>query len=86
MEQAVIIIRLVILLSSAFMGLYGYTFCGIVLFIHLTSMRSFGIPYMLFSGSLNANDQKDVIFRAPWWTMNKRPRLLASKNIVRKKS
>lgn len=86
MEQAVIVVRLVILLASAFLGLYGYTFCGIVLFIHLTSMRSFGVPYMLFNVSLAADDQKDVIFRAPWWAMNKRPRILASKNIVRKKS
>ena len=86
MEQAVIVVRLVILLASSFIGLYGYTFCGIVLFIHLTSIRSFGVPYMLFNVSLAADDQKDVIFRAPWWAMNKRPRLLASKNIVRKKS
>ncbi|MHB1391840.1 MAG: spore germination protein [Clostridia bacterium] len=86
MEQAIIVVRLVILLASAFLGLYGYTFCGILLFIHLTSMRSFGVPYMLFSASLAADDQKDVIFRAPWWAMNKRPRILASKNIVRKKS
>ena len=86
MEQAGIIVRLVILLASAFLGLYGYAFCGIVLFIYLTSMRSFGVPYMLFDSSLSAEDQKDVIFRAPWWAMTKRPRLLASKNIVRKKS
>jgi spore germination protein KA len=86
MEQAVIVVRLVILLASAFMGLYGYTFCGILLFIHLTSMRSFGVPYMLFNVSLAANDQKDVIFRAPWWAMNNRPKILASKNITRKKS
>ncbi len=86
MEQAVIIVRLAILLASAFLGLYGYTFFGILLFIHLTSMRSFGVPYMLFDVSLAADDQKDVIFRTPWWAMNKRPRILASKNIVRKKS
>jgi hypothetical protein len=41
---------------------------------------------MLFNVSLAANDQKDVIFRAPWWAMNKRPKILASKNINRKKS
>lgn len=86
MEQAIIIVRLVILLASAFMGLYGYAFTGIVIFIHLSSMRSFGIPYMLLSGSLKAEDQKDIIFRAPWWKMNKRPRIIASKNMVRKKN
>lgn len=85
MEQGIIITRLAVLLSSAFLGLYGYTFCGILLFIHLTSMRSFGIPYMLFSASLSGKDQKDVIYRAPWWSMFSRPRIIASQNTTRKK-
>ncbi len=86
MEQAIIITRLLFLLSSAFMGLYGYIFCVIVMFIHLTSMKSFGIPYMLFASSLKAEDQKDTLVRAPWWILKKRPKLLAAKNINRQKS
>lgn len=86
MEQAIIIVRLVILLSSAVIGLYGYIFCGIALFIHLTSIRSFGVPYMMLSASLSAEDQKDIILRTPWWSMNKRNKMIAAKNMVRKKS
>lgn len=86
MEQAVIIARLIFLLGSAFIGLYGYIFCVIILFIHLTSMRSFGIPYMLYGSSMLFQDQKDIILRVPWRLMKKRPRLLASKNMNRQNS
>jgi spore germination protein KA len=85
MEQGIIIPRLAMLLSSAFLGLYGYTFCGILIFIHLASIKSFGLPYLLFSASLSSKDQKDVIFRAPWWSMITRPRIVTSQNITRKK-
>jgi len=86
MEHAVIIIRLLFLLSSAYMGLYGYIFCVIIMFIHLTSMKSFGIPYMLYISSPYIGDQKDSMVRAPWWTMKKRPRVQVTKNIDRQKS
>ncbi len=86
MEQAVILVRFMFLLASAFMGLYGYIFLCIILYIHLTSMRSFGIPYMLFGSSLLSQDQKDIVFRAPWNKMIKRPRILASKNTNRQNS
>ncbi|HYE83933.1 MAG TPA: spore germination protein [Clostridia bacterium] len=86
MEQGVIIVRLVFLLSSAFLGLYGYIFSVIAMYIHLASMKSFGIPYMLFISSLSVEDQKDVLIRAPWWLIKKRPKLIAEKNIRRQKS
>ncbi|HYF75300.1 MAG TPA: spore germination protein, partial [Candidatus Nitrosocosmicus sp.] len=86
MEQAVIILRLIFLLASAFMGLYGYIFILILTYIHLTSMKSFGIPYLLFASSLVAEDQKDAVIRAPWWFMNKRPKMLVDKNTKRQNS
>jgi spore germination protein KA len=85
MEQAIIVVRLLFLLASAFIGLYGYIFCFIILLIHLASMKSFGIPYMMFGSSLLPQDQKDVVLRAPWWNMKKRPRIIASKNMDRQK-
>ena len=77
-------IRIVFLLLSAFLGLYGYIFGVIGLFIHLMSIRSFGIPYMLNVGSLNKQDLKDTAIRAPWWYMYYRPKLIGDRNPVRK--
>ncbi|SKC85470.1 spore germination protein [Maledivibacter halophilus] len=83
MIGALIIIRLIFLLLSAFLGLYGYIFGVIGLFIHLMSIRSFGIPYMLNIGSLQKQDIKDTAIRAPWWVMYLRPKLIGDNDKVR---
>lgn len=80
-----IIIRTIFLLLSAFLGLYGYIFGVIGLFIHLMAIRSFGIPYMLNVGSIKMQDIKDTAIRAPWWYMYYRPKLIGAKNPIRKK-
>lgn len=77
------LIRLSLLLLSAFLGLYGYIFGIIGFSIHLMSMRSFGIPYMLNVGDIKFEDIKDTTIRAPWWLMEYRPKLLSSKNNTR---
>lgn len=83
MIGALIVVRLIFLLLSAFLGLYGYIFGVIGLFIHLMSMRSFGVPYMLNIGSLSLQDIKDTAIRAPWWVMYLRPKLIGDNDKVR---
>lgn len=85
LSGATIIIRLFLLLISAFMGLYGFIFGVIGAFIYLFSMRSFGVPYMLEYGSAYPVDLKDTAIRAPWWYMKFRPKQIAMKNIIRQK-
>ncbi len=75
-----IIIRTIFLLLSAFLGLYGYIFGVIGLFIHLLSMRSFGIPYMLNFATLDEEEIKDTSIRAPMWLMHFRPKLIGAKD------
>ncbi|TCO74969.1 spore germination protein [Marinisporobacter balticus] len=82
----VIIMRFIFLLLSAFLGLYGYIFGVIGLFIHLMAIRSFGIPYMINIGDLKMQDIKDTAIRAPWWYMYYRPKLIGAKDPVRKKN
>lgn len=85
MIGALNIIRVMFLILSSFIGLYGYIFGVIGLFIHLVSIRSFGIPYMLNLGSLQTQDIKDTAIRAPWWIMNYRPKLISEINKVRER-
>ncbi|WFD08996.1 spore germination protein [Tepidibacter hydrothermalis] len=82
----VLIIRIIFLLLASFLGLYGYIFGVIGLFIHLMSMRSFGIPYMMDLVSTKLQDIKDTSIRAPWWYMQYRPKFISSKNRIRKKN
>lgn len=86
LKGVTIVFRLLLLLISAFMGLYGYIFGVIGAFIYLFSMRSFGVPYMLEYGSPFPVDLKDTIVRAPWWYMKFRPKQIAMKNIIRQKA
>lgn len=75
-------IRIIFLILSSFLGLYGYMFGVMGLVLHMMSIRSFGIPYMLNVPSFSAQDIKDTAMRAPWWSMYLRPKLF-SKNIKR---
>lgn len=78
---SIIVVRLIFLLLSAFMGLYGYMYGCIGLTICLMSIRSFGVPYMLNMGSINLEDLKDTGIRAPLWFMSTRSKSIAKDTI-----
>lgn len=78
-----LLLRLVLLFLASFFGLFGYMFGVIGLFIQLFSMRSFGIPFMMSWGSVNAGEVKDTALRAPWWYMKTRPNLIGKRDIDR---
>lgn len=86
MKGAVFILRLIFVLLASFLGLYGYVFGVTGLLIHLFHLRSFGIPYMYNFTSLESQDIKDTLIRAPWWYMKYRPKFIAAKNMVRMSS
>ncbi|MDF2592281.1 MAG: spore gernimation protein [Clostridia bacterium] len=81
--SATIIFRTFLLLGASFLGLYGSFMCFIVLYLHLMSIRSFGVPYMMSVTRARNHDGQDAWIRAPWWTMTLRPKIVASKNLVR---
>lgn len=79
-----IIVRILLLLTSFLFGIYGYFFGLLGLVIHLMSLRSFGVPYMLGVGSIRPQDIKDTAIRAPWWDMYLRPGIIGARNMKRK--
>ncbi len=86
MANATIFIRIGFLLLASFLGLYGYIFGVIYLYLHLFSIRSFGIPYMLDMSAIeDITVVKDTYIRAPWWFLDIRGRLISKKR-NRKKS
>lgn len=74
-----IIIRTLLILATTILGMYGFAFVAIALFIHLFSIRSLGVPYMTSVGSIKPEDIKDTFVRAPWWYMNARPKMFMGK-------
>jgi len=87
MPQAlgIVVIRLILLLLSSFLGLYGYIIGVMCLVLHMMSIRSFGVPYMTNMPSFSTQDIKDTVIRAPWWDMYLRPKLFTkNKNRMKK--
>lgn len=83
MAISVRMLRFGLMALAASFGLYGIFIGLITLSLHLSSLRSFGIPYMAPLAPFNADDQKDSLFRFPLWAMRTRPRLVSQKEIVR---
>ena len=67
------ILRFIFMGLAAFIGLYGIL-CGLILLVlHLTSLRSFGMPFMSPLGPFERSDIKDSLFRFPWKSMRTYP-------------
>jgi spore germination protein KA len=86
MAISVRILRFGMMVLAATFGLFGITVGLIALVLHLCSLRSFGIPYLAPFAPFIMADQKDAIFRVPWWGMFARPRLVSQKNIIREQN
>ena len=74
---ALIILRMILLLLSSLLGLYGYVFGVLAILIHLFSLRSQGIPFMNSLNSFRTQSIKDTIIRAPAWYMRYRPKFMS---------
>lgn len=77
------IIRFGLMALAASFGLFGILVGLIILSLHLTSLRSFGVPYMSPLGPFIAQDMKDTLYRVPWPLMRTRPLTSKPQNYVR---
>ncbi len=75
--------RFVFMFLAATFGFYGIIIGMITLAVHLTSLRSFGVPYMAPIAPFIRSNSRDTVIRAPLWSMSARPRLFSQKNIIR---
>lgn len=77
--------RFIMMTLATILGLYGIVLGLVVLLAHLSSLKSFGIPYMEpYSNIINSfSDFKDSIIRVPQKFMKSRPKFSSIKNRVR---
>ena len=73
MNAPVIYARLFVLTMATSFGIYGLTLALATVFIHILNLTSMGIPQVSLEGTYQYQDMKDTGFRAPWWSMIKRP-------------
>ena len=70
------LLKFVMIILGAFLGLYGILLGILVMQIHLASLTSFGIPYMMpmVSGTVDGGVEfQDFLIRKPIFTMKNRP-------------
>lgn len=79
MSLSIRILRFPLLLLANTMGIFGIAVGYIFLMVHMSSLDSFGSPYMSFYWS----DIKDIFFRYPIWKMELRPSVLGNRDNVR---
>lgn len=79
----IIIFRSLLLLAASFYGFYGFFFCFIVAVLHLMSIKSFGVPYMMSVTTVCDHNGQDAWIRSPWWVMTLRPKIIGAKNLTR---
>ncbi|MGA4721329.1 spore germination protein [Fictibacillus nanhaiensis] len=77
------LLRFPLMLISSVFGFYGLTLALIVIIAHLTSLRSFGYPYLSPFAPIQTQDLKDSLFRFPITKLFKRPEKLSKKNQTR---
>ncbi|MED3992386.1 spore germination protein [Priestia aryabhattai] len=75
------LIRFLFMIGAATFGFYGIILCLLMMVVHLSSLRSFGIPYMSPFAPFIPVDNGDTVVRLPWWTLRQRPRLVTSNTI-----
>jgi spore germination protein KA len=80
------LVKYLMLVASAIIGVYGFLFIVILLIYHLVSIRSFGIPYMLNMTSVRNYNSQDIWIRVPWWSMKLRPKMITARNLIRQKT
>ncbi|OCT14311.1 spore gernimation protein GerA [Paenibacillus pectinilyticus] len=70
------IIRLIVFLISAVIGMYGLILCMILLGLHMSRLRSFGIPFLSPWSPLIFKDVFRSYLKYPWDKMKSRPQEL----------
>lgn len=76
-------IRFPTMFFAGTLGLLGIMLGLILIIVHLCTIRSFGVPYLSPLGPMKAREMKDVLIRAPWWSLRTRPRLTGDYNKYR---
>lgn len=80
---AVRLLRFPLMFLAATFGLFGIMMGLMILVLHLSSLRSFGIPYLAPNAPFIVQDQKDAFLRLPHWALASRSRLINQQDLER---
>lgn len=84
LADAAAILRIIFLILGGTMGGFGIIIGLLGTLVHLSSLKSFGFPYLSPIAPFQAEDTKDIAFRSFLWLMISRPMGMAHRNMKRK--
>lgn len=73
MAISIRMLRFPLMILAGVFGLFGIIMGTVLIAAHLCSLRSFGVPYLSGIAPYKQKEQKDILVRAPWWSMATRP-------------
>lgn len=76
-------LRFPLMVAASILGIYGILVGILILLGHMANLRSFGVPYLSPIAPMSVGDLKDILIRAPWSMMEKRPSFLGVQNARR---
>lgn len=80
------LLRLLMTVVGGVIGLYGIVTAFMILTTYLTSMTSFGVPYMAPLAPSIKSDKKDAFIKQAIQSMDTRPELIAGEDKIRQMS
>lgn len=84
LRGVVFYLRFILVLLSAFLGIYGYMIGFSIFVLSALSLKSFGVDTQPFLASPRFNSFKDTVIRASWSKMVQRPYFNANKIRLKK--
>lgn len=79
-------LRFPIMILAGMLGLFGIVIGLLIILIHLSKLRSLGVPYLSPIAPLTGDNLKDALMRAPHWALGLRPRVFGYQNPQRSSS
>ncbi|MED4750681.1 spore germination protein [Brevibacillus choshinensis] len=70
---AIRMLRFAMIITAGFLGYVGIITAGILLLVHLASLRSFGVPYLSPLAPFNLSMSTDIFIRRPLYMSKRRP-------------
>ncbi|OKP97923.1 spore germination protein [Paenibacillus sp. P46E] len=78
------ILRFVGMLFASVLGMFGTILFFLLIIIHLSKLKSFGVPYVTPFAPIRFSDWKDLYVRAPLSLMKRRPEMMKTQKKKRR--
>lgn len=84
MVSAVGVLRIIFILASALLGLFGFFMCCYLFILYMANLRIFGVPYLNFTADIRFKNFIKSFIRIPKYQYKSRPKMLDPQDITRK--